>query len=83
MTIIKQMIWNGMNTKQDQAIKLADYVNLQLSVNHRVELVKVTDSWFMMIGSVQAKAVFDKMATELKAKYPTEEKKEFKAKEVA
>lgn len=65
MAVLKENIWTSMKATLDQANQLADFFNKNLVPAHRVEIVRFSDSWFSIVGTLNAKATCDRLTREI------------------
>lgn len=66
MAVLKQSIWTSTNCTESDAQSLANHFNKALTFAHKVEVVKLTDKWFMITGTVNAKATCDRIMKTMK-----------------
>lgn len=62
-----QVLWNGMNQDNpDNANKLADFMNQGLSEPNKILVVKMADTWYILVGNDIAKKWYDEVSESAK-----------------
>lgn len=69
MANTKQTLWNGINSNSEDAHRLADFMNDGLSDENKIEVLLVTDKWYMLIGNDKAKSWYDRISEEMKKQH--------------